>query len=1323
MAEPTTLIAATLFTGGAIWNFAQGILSNFGHTFSEQKVEHYRKWLTQGELPANHHLLKASREAWQRAVHITAAQIAKEDGLTTSWWSSFRQFCRSRFRMRDWSKASRLDLVKPGAEWLAELLNQMGTPAFEAWHLRELFSACSMEDMLAADPASAHATRTAQAFLAWIQEAIELGDYNKPPRLGEHLDGKSECASLWVLHGLELREILKDDEATFRGYMVQTTRRLIAEMKRDQSVTADAAAAVLDEVVTQTPAAFDVDSILTPLGLRLDAVDEWLQKLGGKLDAIHDQTSLLPQMAQDIKDLLRSPGLDLQRYARRVIAEYGPVPVARIDFDAAEGVLELRDVFEEPDVRSFELDEVHLHELPHEAKLGEDGELYSRSDAASVWKERVEKLREKHSSQTPVPVSSVLRSGQHRGHIILGDPGAGKTALLRFLTVSWAMRFLDGAAGREPVPIYIELKQYVEAYTQDRTLSLTDYLHEGTCGMATGMDCARVQELLKSGAAILLLDGLDEIIDETVREQVSRHIRDLFEQGYSILITSRIYRFKSTGWRDATWQGWMLQPFDEAKRTRFMELCHRVFFHSEEERAARLARLQRKLRDFHHMAELASNPLLLTLLCLINRRSGALPENRTQLYESAARLMIYDWEAGHFGEKGPDMGYDLKPLTLDQKHDLLRHIAWRMSVEDDGISTNLITRRVLKEEITRFMRDYPQLGESERYAEQLIAQLRERSFVLCYAGGEYFSFVHRTFLEFYCAWAWTEHPDAESLTEDELWQRLFLARWRQEKWPIIISLVFARLRSDRAERFLRDLPELESPGWPCAGLLLAAECLSETKSRVRHKESGEIIRRRLLAVACSSYTTQGMDYEQDHRNARLRSHAARAFILNSPDPSELGRSLLELARDRGTDAGMRFYAISALGQIMEADGEVRSMLLELARDRGADDYFRIQAISTLGQTFGAEGEVRSILMELARDRGPDAGVRIFAILTLGQIMGADGKVRSCLLELAQDRETYDYLRIPAISALGQTVGADGEVRSFLLELARDRRAGGYIRIHAISTLGQTFGVDGEARSILLEVARDSGANAGLRVRAIRTLGQTVGVDGEVRSILLELARDGRTNAYRHGEDIYALAQIVGAGGEVRSIVMEVARDSGANAGLRVRAIHTLGQTVGVDEDVRSFLLELARDHETGAGLRVRAISALEQTVGVDGEASSILLGLARDRGTDAGVRIKVISVLAQTVGLDGELRSILLELARDRGTDAGVRIRAISKLAQTVRVDGDVRSILLELAQDRGANEKIRGHALGTLCWLLPEDGEIQRVLREFQKSHGLAIS
>jgi predicted NACHT family NTPase len=54
-------------------------------------------------------------------------------------------------------------------------------------------------------------------------------------------------------------------------------------------------------------------------------------------------------------------------------------------------------------------------------------------------------------------------------------------------------------------------------------------------------------------------------------------------------------------------------------------------------------------------------------------------------------------------------------------------------------------------------------------ARLMIRQLRERNFILCYLGADNYAFVHRTFLEFFAAWAFVwEFKETQTLSFEEL---------------------------------------------------------------------------------------------------------------------------------------------------------------------------------------------------------------------------------------------------------------------------------------------------------------------------------------------------------------------------------------------------------------------------------------------------------------------------------------------------------------------------------------------------------------------------
>jgi predicted NACHT family NTPase len=62
----------------------------------------------------------------------------------------------------------------------------------------------------------------------------------------------------------------------------------------------------------------------------------------------------------------------------------------------------------------------------------------------------------------------------------------------------------------------------------------------------------------------------------------------------------------------------------------------------------------------------------------------------------------------------------------------------------------MICGKLLAESLTGLMGT-----EATACAKLMVEQLRDRNFILCFLGGyneDYFAFVHRTFLEYFCAW-------------------------------------------------------------------------------------------------------------------------------------------------------------------------------------------------------------------------------------------------------------------------------------------------------------------------------------------------------------------------------------------------------------------------------------------------------------------------------------------------------------------------------------------------------------------------------------------
>src|SRR4028118_1675969 len=78
-----------------------------------------------------------------------------------------------------------------------------------------------------------------------------------------------------------------------------------------------------------------------------------------------------------------------------------------------------------------------------------------------------------------------------------------------------------------------------------------------------------------------------------------------------------------------------------------------------------------------------------------------------------------------------------------------------MQAADKGLAGNLIRGDDLEKILTGYLKSI-EVSQARTVARLLIEQLRSRNFILCYLGADSYAFVHRTFLEYFCACEFVE---------------------------------------------------------------------------------------------------------------------------------------------------------------------------------------------------------------------------------------------------------------------------------------------------------------------------------------------------------------------------------------------------------------------------------------------------------------------------------------------------------------------------------------------------------------------------------------
>lgn len=341
-------------------------------------------------------------------------------------------------------------------------------------------------------------------------------------------------------------------------------------------------------------------------------------------------------------------------------------------------------------------------------------------------------------SQTP-PSLKVWELAEHADRtVLLGDPGGGKTTASNVLM----HHFASDPARR--VPFLVTLRDFAASNPPERSV-VGHIEHE----LETFYQCPAppglVDMLLLTGRAIVFFDGLDELLDTSRRADVATRV-ERFCTEYPlapVLVTSRVVGYDQARLDDRQFTCNRLGGFRDEDVADYV----RKWF-ALESSAARSDEADSFLSESETVPDLRSNPLLLSLMCILYRGEGSLPRNRAGIYEQCATLLFRKWDARRRIHQDLRAGHLVEPA--------LRHLAWWLFTREDTHSA--VTERDLVNASTEFfhVRGFESEDEARGVAREFIEFCRGRMWVFSDTGttatGEkLYSFTHRTFLEYFAA--------------------------------------------------------------------------------------------------------------------------------------------------------------------------------------------------------------------------------------------------------------------------------------------------------------------------------------------------------------------------------------------------------------------------------------------------------------------------------------------------------------------------------------------------------------------------------------------
>lgn len=963
-----------------------------------------------------------------------------------------------------------------------------------------------------------------------------------------------------------------------------------------------------------------------------------------------------------------------------------------------------------------------------------------------------------HDLDTAIQKTGVL--------LILGEPGAGKTCLLRYRAIQACRRIIEVGADVSDVsvPVVVSLAAFAAKLVSEDT-NLHAYLL-GSAGYDIASFATVLDKALVEGRGQVFLDGLDEVIDRDLRVRVAKLIDDFATRhmlaGNQVIVTSRLAGYLAGAALRVGHERLVIAPFtdgqvEELARTMIVSRMNakgvvnaqgsRVEFSVCELSEADVEEVDRRVATFkagyerhRGLRRLVRNPLLLSILLWMFGTRSELPRQRYEIYEVFTETLLHSRNVTR-GEQ-----FRLVPIEREIASIALREIAWWIHSRR---SSGLIAWSDLLAVTAGVLLEFDPAASHEAQAKEraavLLHRIREFGGVFVRrTSDEMWGFSHNTYQEYYAAMYLT--GDRQFFIR-EFGGQLPTARWRE-----VILLALGRLGSDSREAadLVEGISNIATPVEEVLQrpLLFAVDALQElrvcpatTKLRL-----GESLLRSAFGVAA-------------RRSASLRRSVARRLGVLS----DLG--LLDLISERiraEIEAGGERAAL-AIDVLVELDCDsavlesmASALLVPLNGQHSQAAHAALTALTreefrvlllrpdVIALVNGFATHSNRLVREVAIQcliYGDSDEDRLTSML-VSALNDEYNWVRIWALRGLRDRKAPDDIVLPALrrqlSSLGRAhyrhlmeivakLGVAGEVIvGEVIVALRSGDAQG--RNTAAQLLGHSLSDSPLIRGELLAAATGDGDD-GVRMsalHALRTLWRATGRErsGEgwlARQMLRSGRRDAQAAGLRWASDLGLPKMDV----ELVTKVEGIADDRVKSAALRAMAGY-----VGVPAIDDCLLRQLRLRAVQGSmkfvqplALVAAALRAFEFSPPTGSAETRIairkLSRLLNDRVLPEGIRSHLAAVLAVHCGFDPGLHNALLSTVRRSWTSNPDFIRVANAVGDHLRRGVEQgamteawraaalssTSTLIELWKKRGGSDALGAvETQGNAVWLTLQD-------------------
>lgn len=357
--------------------------------------------------------------------------------------------------------------------------------------------------------------------------------------------------------------------------------------------------------------------------------------------------------------------------------------------------------------------------------------------------------------------------------VVLGDPGAGKTTFIRFLAHAHALyrtcsvfqrktrRLIASLPGFQHgcFPVYVRLDRWEEFSAKATDPSIANFILSSLpAPLRSKCPADFFESTIESGAALLLLDGLDEVTDYSARRNLAALISGESSTGSrksTWIVTSRIVGYPGEEFDKHGFSVCRVEDLSLPQVRQFLRTAHPRIVAAKhgdvspdalasQQVQQRVDSLISRIELNPGLRQLAVNPMMLSLISILDAEGIQLTGQRAQIYHDFVTLLLERWDALRGIKKARG-----EVLSVSDRLAILSSVSW--SLQENKGSRDIEYGKFAQRLRAELVQQGVEIG-SERI-DQLIVDLEERCGLMMRrgvnsAGDKILAFTHLTFQEY-----------------------------------------------------------------------------------------------------------------------------------------------------------------------------------------------------------------------------------------------------------------------------------------------------------------------------------------------------------------------------------------------------------------------------------------------------------------------------------------------------------------------------------------------------------------------------------------------